>query len=74
MAFALARYPIERKSGTRMFAAVAAFGVATVVFGLSRNVYLSFAALFVTGAADMVSVFIRSALIPVLDPDQMRGR
>jgi MFS family permease len=74
MAFSLARWPIERKSGSRMFAAVAAFGAATIVFGLSTNFYLSFAALFVTGAADMISVFIRSALIQYSTPDQMRGR
>ncbi len=74
MAFSLARWPIERKSGPRMFGAVAAFGVATVVFGLSTNIYLSFAALVVTGAADMVSVFVRSALIQYSTPDQMRGR
>jgi MFS family permease len=74
MAFSLARWPIERKSGSRMFGAVALFGVATIVFGLSTNFYLSFAALFVTGAADMVSVFIRSALIQYSTPDHMRGR
>src|SRR6202007_843887 len=45
MAFALARYPIERKSGTHLFVAVAIFGLATVAFGLSQNFYLSLAAL-----------------------------
>jgi MFS family permease len=74
MAFSLARWPIERKSGTKMFGAVATFGVATIVFGISRNFYLSFAALFVTGAADMISVFVRSALIQYSTPDHMRGR
>jgi MFS family permease len=74
MAFTLARAPMERHAGTRMFAAVAAFGVATIVFGISHNVYLSFVALFVTGAADMISVFIRSALIQYSTPDLMRGR
>lgn len=74
MAFGLARWPIERNSGSRMFGAVALFGLATIVFGLSTNFYLSFAALFVTGAADMISVFIRSALIQYSTPDQMRGR
>ncbi|HEX2593983.1 MAG TPA: MFS transporter, partial [Rhizomicrobium sp.] len=74
MAFSLARWPIERKSGSRMFGSVALFGLATLVFGLSTNFYLSFAALFVTGAADMVSVFIRSALIQYSTPDHMRGR
>jgi MFS family permease len=74
MAFSLARWPIERKSGSRMFGSVAIFGIATIVFGLSTNFYLSFAALFITGAADMVSVFIRSALIQYSTPDHMRGR
>jgi MFS family permease len=73
-AFSLARWPIERKSGSRMFGAVAMFGVATIVFGISTNFYLSFAALVVTGAADMISVFVRSALIQYSTPDHMRGR
>lgn len=74
MGFTLARFPIERRSGTRLFVAVAIFGAATVVFGLSRNFYLSLAMLFVTGAADMISVFIRSSLINFATPDPMRGR
>jgi MFS family permease len=73
-AFTLARRPLERHSGHRMFLAVAIFGAATIVFGLSTNIVLSMAALFVTGAADMVSVFIRSALIQYATPDPMRGR
>jgi MFS family permease len=74
MAFWLARWPIERNSGSFMFSSVALFGVATIVFGLSTNFYLSFAALLITGAADMISVFVRSALIQFSTPDQMRGR
>ena len=73
-AFLLAHYPIERHSGRRMFAAVAVFGVATIAFGLSRNIYLSLAALFITGASDMISVYIRSSLIQFATPDAMRGR
>jgi MFS family permease len=53
---------------------VAAFGVATVVFGLSRDFMLSLACLFLLGAADMVSVFIRSTLIQLRTPDDKRGR
>ena len=53
---------------------VAAFGAATVVFGLSRSFLLSLAALFVLGAADSISVVIRSTLLQVLTPDAMRGR
>jgi MFS family permease len=74
MAFTLARYPIDRRSGTHLFAAVAVFGLATVAFGLSQNFYLSLAALLVTGASDMISVFIRSSLINFATPDPMRGR
>jgi len=74
MAFTLGRFPIERRSGTRLFVAVAIFGLATVVFGLSQNFYLSLGALLVTGAADMISVFIRSSLINFATPDPMRGR
>jgi len=73
-AFTLSRWPIERRSGSRMFAAVAIFGVATVVFGLSHNFYLSLVALFVTGASDMVSVNVRQSLINFATPDPMRGR
>jgi MFS family permease len=74
MALLLARRPIERHTGKKMFAAVAVFGVATVVFGLSQNFWLSLAALFVLGASDMISVFIRAALINLATPDEMRGR
>jgi MFS family permease len=62
------------RSGARLFVAVAIFGLATVVFGLSQNFYLSLGALLVTGAADMISVFIRSSLINFATPDPMRGR
>ncbi len=74
MAFSLARWPIQRHTGIIMFAAVAVFGVATIVFGVSTSFYLSLAALAVLGASDMISVFIRSALIQYATPDEMRGR
>jgi MFS family permease len=74
VALVLARKPIARDTGKRMFAAVAVFGVATIVFGLSRNMYLSMGALIILGAADQVSVFVRSALIQLATPDAMRGR
>jgi MFS family permease len=73
-AFTLSRYPILRRSGARMFAAVAIFGLATIVFGLSRSFYLSLAALLVVGASDMVSVNVRQSLINFATPDHMRGR
>jgi len=74
VALALASRPIERHIGVKMFAAVAIFGIATIVFGLSTNFYLSFAALFVLGASDMISVFVRQSLVSFATPDEMRGR
>ncbi|HXQ42476.1 MAG TPA: MFS transporter, partial [Candidatus Udaeobacter sp.] len=73
-AFILTRRPIARHVGAKMFATVALFGLATIVFGLSSYFYLSLAALAATGAADMVSVFVRSSLIQLSTPDAMRGR
>jgi len=63
-----------RRGGLWMFGAVALFGVCTLIFGLSKIVWLSAAALFVGGAADMVSVNIRQTLIQLSTPDSMRGR
>ncbi|MGH8179425.1 MAG: MFS transporter, partial [Steroidobacteraceae bacterium] len=57
-----------------MFAAVTVFGIGTIAFGVSRNFGLSLAALAVTGAADQISVYIRSALVQFATPDAMRGR
>jgi MFS family permease len=74
VALSLGRKPLERNTGSMMFGAVAVFGLATIVFGISTSFYLSLAALFVLGASDMVSVFIRSALIQFATPDAMRGR
>lgn len=70
----LGRRSLARHAGHVMFACVALFGVATIVFGLSRSFPLSLAALAVAGAADMVSVFVRSTLIQLATPDAMRGR
>lgn len=74
MSFWLARYPIERRTGKIMFASVAVFGVATIVFGLSQSFLLSLLALFTLGAADMISVVLRSSLVQLETPDAMRGR
>ncbi len=74
MALALSRWPLKRKAGVRMFWAVAAFGVATIVFGISRSLWLSVLALAVLGAADMVSVYVRQTLMQIVTPDHMRGR
>ncbi len=74
VAVILARQQLQRHAGLWMFACVALFGVATVVFGLSENYYLSLLALVVVGGADMVSVYVRSAMIQLATPDHMRGR
>lgn len=66
--------PIGRHAGVKMFACVAIFGVATIVFGLSENFYLSLAALITLGASDMVSVNVRHSLTQLATPDHMRGR
>ncbi|MDP9000516.1 MAG: MFS transporter [Myxococcota bacterium] len=71
---ALALRPIERRAGPKMLACVALFGLATVVFGLSRHFALSLACLVVAGSADMVSVVVRSSLVQLATPDAMRGR
>ena len=70
----LAHHPIRTRAGHRMFAAVIVFGVATVAFALSRNVWLSMAILCVLGAADVTSVVVRSSLVQLETPDEMRGR
>lgn len=74
MALYLARFPILRRGGLWMFSAVAVFGVCTLIFGLSQVVWISALALFIGGAADMVSVNIRQTLIQIATPDEMRGR
>jgi len=74
MALYLSRFPIVRHGGRWMFGAVAVFGVCTLIFGLSRSVWLSGAVLFLGGAADMISVNIRQTLIQLATPDHMRGR
>jgi MFS family permease len=73
-AIVVAHYPIRRRAGLAMLLAVAGFGIFTIVFGLSHSIILSLIALFLTGAADMVSVIIRATLVQVATPDSMRGR
>jgi MFS family permease len=70
----LAHHPLQRRAGAMMFGGVAAFGIATIVFGLSRSFALSLAALAVLGASDMISVVVRQSLIQLRTPDAMRGR
>ena len=70
----LSMRPFNRKVGRTMFVAVAVFGLANLLFAVSTWFWLSFAALLVAGAADMVSVYIRGALVQFSTPDHMRGR
>jgi MFS family permease len=74
MSLLMARYPIRRHAGVRLFICVGIFGAATVVFGYSTNLMLSLAALFVTGAVDAISVIIRGSLLQLGTPPEMRGR
>ncbi len=74
MSLLLMRWPLKRRVGQRLLSAVAVFGLATVVFGLSTHFGLSLLALALTGAADSVSVVIRMTLVQLETPDDMRGR
>lgn len=74
MALLLTRMPPIRRAGRTLLWVVAGFGVATIVFGLSKNFVLSLIALGLTGAFDNVSMVIRGSLVPLLTPDAMRGR
>jgi MFS family permease len=74
MSVIITRWPIERQMGYKLLAAVAVFGLASVVFGLSDHFLLSLAALAATGAADNISVVTRLTLMQLETPDEMRGR
>ena len=66
--------PLKTNVGVKMLVAVAVFGGSTILFGLSRSMPLSLACLFLLGAADMLSVYVRQSLIQIYTPDAMRGR
>jgi len=70
----LAHHPIRRAAGRRMFTAVIVFGLATVAFAFSRSIMLSMLILAVLGCADVISVVVRSSLVQLETPDEMRGR
>ena len=74
MALFLGRFPLRRDVGLKMLVAVAVFGLATIVFAYSTNIVLSIAMLATLGAADALSVIVRSSLVQLLTPDEMRGR
>ncbi|SAL09791.1 major facilitator transporter [Caballeronia humi] len=70
----LAHFPLRQRAGTALFAGVIAFGLATIVFGLSTNIYLSLVSLAALGASDVISVVVRMSLVQLQTPDEMRGR
>lgn len=74
MALCLAYLPPMRRAGQALLWAVTGFGIATVIFGISRTYWLSFVALALTGAFDNISVVVRHTLVQLLTPDSMRGR
>lgn len=74
MALALAARPVRRRVGKTLLVVVAVFGAGTVALGLTRSYAIAFLALVVLSAADLISVFIRSSLVPLLTPDEKRGR
>jgi hypothetical protein len=69
-----ARRPPDRQVGCQLFVSVVVFGFGTILFGLSTSLVLSLSALLIIGAADMVSVNIRSSLLQLATPDALRGR
>ena len=70
----LAVRPVRRRVGRTLLAAVAMFGVFTIVLGVTHQFVIAFAALAVLSGADAVSVFIRATLVPLITPDDRRGR
>jgi MFS family permease len=70
----LAFRPVSRHIGVKMFAGVAAFGAATIVLGLTHRFWVAMLALVILGVGDMISVFIRSLLVQLETPDEIRGR
>ena len=71
---AIAHWPLQNRAGAAMLWCVAGFGAFTVAFGLSRSLTVSLAMLFLIGASDTVSVIVRSTMIQLGTPDEMRGR
>jgi len=70
----LASFPLKKRVGAWMFGGVALFGLSTIGFGLSRNLELSLACLFLLGMGDMISVYVRQILVQTQTPDELRGR
>lgn len=74
MIFSITLYPITKKQGYKLFWAIGGFGLCIIIFGLSRVYWVSFAALMLAGMLDGISVVIRSTVLQLTTPDEMRGR
>ncbi|MFH5186930.1 MFS transporter [Paenibacillus sp. TAB 01] len=74
MSILFAYYPLKKAFGPTLFGALAVFGLATMLFAISTNLLVSLFALLIIGASDVVSVVIRSTLVQLQTPDEMRGR
>jgi MFS family permease len=73
-AVAMARWPVRRRAGGTLLTVVALYGITMIVFGLSQAMWLSLLALAVGGGVDMVSVVLRQTILPLVTPDELRGR
>ena len=73
-AIVMSRWPVRRRAGGTLLTVVAAYGVTMIVFGLSQAMWLSLVALAAGGAVDMVSVVLRQTILPLVTPDELRGR
>jgi len=74
MSLVMARFPLRKRAGRSLFVCVTIFGAATIVFGLSRSLWVSLLALAIAGAADTISVIIRGSVVQLATPPEMRGR
>jgi MFS family permease len=74
MSLIMARFPLRRHAGKRLFICVSLYGAATIVFGLSRTLWLSLGSLALAGAADTISVIVRGSILQLATPPEMRGR
>lgn len=74
VATVLGRWPLQRRAGVWMFGGVAVFGLATLLFAVSKDLWLSCFALAVLGGGDMISVYVRQTLVQIVTPNPMRGR
>lgn len=74
MSLVMARHPLRRQTGRWLFVCVSIFGVATIIFGLSRSLWLSLTSLAIGGAADTISVIVRGSILQLATPPEMRGR